>query len=81
MNKTAVNEVTCPFCGSNGTNSPDCRCPQCGRSFIITLKPVWAKRHAWFIFSGSALILGFAAYPLLVSFLDNTVLKWFVWFF
>jgi hypothetical protein len=81
MDKAAVNNVTCPFCRSDSTNSVECRCSQCGRNFVITTKPSLARRHAWFIFSGSALVLGFATYPLLVPLLDETVLRWFVWLF
>ena len=78
MNKAAV---TCPFCRSDSTNSPDCRCSRCGRRFLITAKPAWTTRHALLLSCGSALVLGFAAYPFLVPLLDQMVLKWFVWFF
>ena len=81
MNKPGANDMACPFCHSDRTNSPDCRCSQCGRSFLITLKPGWPKRHAWFLFSGFALVLGFAAYPFLVPILDKMVLNWFAWVF
>ena len=81
MNKAAVNNVTCPFCSSDNTDAPDGRCSRCGRSFLVTAKPAWAKQHALLLSCGVGLILGFAAYPFLVPLLDRIVLKWFVWFF
>ena len=81
MKKAASNNLTCPHCRSDSTNSPDTRCPQCGRGFVITPKPSWAKRHVLLVTCGSAMVLGAAAYPFLIPFLDGVVLnKWFVWF-
>ncbi len=80
-NKAAVNNMTCPFCGRDGANSSDCRCSRCGRRFLLAAKPGWTKRHALFLSCGSALVLGFVAYPFLVPLLDRMVLKWFVWLF